>query len=216
MGPLTPAVGDLVATPRGYKSLALEGFSEDLNEDGFVDPIAQAAVPVATYDGRIAPIAVQNVVGAGTYTINTGEVSAPAVHTYTHAAPGWPAKVGVETAPAVDTYVFKAPAVETAPAVDTYVWKNPALAAIWNGRTWTTPAVVDGYSRPTAPVVEDGPKVAAPRPAPLTDVPTVQHVGYNVHQPAPAVVGWYPIAATSPAVAPYSDVVLAHAVAHSV
>ena len=35
-GPLTPAVGDLVATPKGYRSLALEGFSEDLNQDGFV------------------------------------------------------------------------------------------------------------------------------------------------------------------------------------
>merc|ERR1719394_1620415 len=44
-GPLTPAVGDLVATPNGYRSLALEGFSEDLNQDGFVDPIGQA-VPV--------------------------------------------------------------------------------------------------------------------------------------------------------------------------
>ena len=35
-GPLTPAVGDLVATPKGYRSLALEGFSEDLNQDGLV------------------------------------------------------------------------------------------------------------------------------------------------------------------------------------
>merc|ERR1712156_30861 len=41
-GPLTPAVGDLVATPNGYRPLALEGFSEDLNQDGFVDPIGQA------------------------------------------------------------------------------------------------------------------------------------------------------------------------------
>ena len=41
-GPLTPAVGGLVATPKGYRSLALEGFSEDLNQDGFVDPIAPA------------------------------------------------------------------------------------------------------------------------------------------------------------------------------
>merc|ERR1711894_700651 len=40
-GPLTPIIGDLVATPKGYRSLALEGFSEDLNQDGFVDPIAQ-------------------------------------------------------------------------------------------------------------------------------------------------------------------------------
>merc|ERR1712203_205907 len=43
-GPLTPVVGgDLVATPKGFRSIALEGFSEDLNEDGFVDPIAPAA-----------------------------------------------------------------------------------------------------------------------------------------------------------------------------
>merc|ERR1711881_675620 len=47
-GPLTPAVGDLVATPKGYRSLALEGFSEDLNQDGFVDPIGQA-VPVVQH-----------------------------------------------------------------------------------------------------------------------------------------------------------------------
>merc|ERR1712165_5217 len=43
-GPLTPAWGDLVATPRGAASLALEGFSEDVNQDGFVDPIGQAVV----------------------------------------------------------------------------------------------------------------------------------------------------------------------------
>merc|ERR1711936_581986 len=42
-GPLTPIIGDAVATPKGFRSLALEGFSEDLNQDGFVDPIAPAA-----------------------------------------------------------------------------------------------------------------------------------------------------------------------------
>merc|ERR1719232_1525140 len=46
-GPLTPAVGDLVATPNGYRSLSLEGFSEDLNEDGFVDPPAPIVAPAA-------------------------------------------------------------------------------------------------------------------------------------------------------------------------
>merc|ERR1712080_504285 len=46
-GPLTPAWGDLVATPRGARPLHLEGFSEDINQDGFVDPIGQAAVAVA-------------------------------------------------------------------------------------------------------------------------------------------------------------------------
>merc|ERR1712061_56215 len=36
VGPLTPAFGDAVQTPKGLRSLALEGFSEDLNQDGFV------------------------------------------------------------------------------------------------------------------------------------------------------------------------------------
>jgi len=46
-GPLTPAWGDGVLTPRGVRPLHLEGFSEDVNQDGFVDPIGQAAVAVA-------------------------------------------------------------------------------------------------------------------------------------------------------------------------
>merc|ERR1711894_596537 len=41
-GPLTPLVGNLVATPKGLRPIELEGFSEDLNQDGFVDPIAPA------------------------------------------------------------------------------------------------------------------------------------------------------------------------------
>ena len=42
-GPITPAFGNLVATPRGLAPINLEGFSEDLNQDGFVDPVAQVA-----------------------------------------------------------------------------------------------------------------------------------------------------------------------------
>merc|ERR1712061_865666 len=45
-GPPTAAFGDLVSTERGLRPISLEGFSEDVNQDGFVDPIAQA-VPVA-------------------------------------------------------------------------------------------------------------------------------------------------------------------------
>merc|ERR1711894_788686 len=41
-GPLTPLVGGLVQTPKGFRSIDLEGFSEDLNEDGFVDPVVPA------------------------------------------------------------------------------------------------------------------------------------------------------------------------------
>merc|ERR1711884_10373 len=91
-GPLTPAIGDLVATPKGYKSLALEGFSEDLNQDGFVDPIGQAVVPVVHH----APVVAAPAVAA--YTVpaaTTKVVAAPAVAAY-HAAP-----VAVATAPVV-------------------------------------------------------------------------------------------------------------------
>merc|ERR1711981_1169545 len=54
-GPLTPIVGDAVATPKGFRSLALEGFSEDLNEDGFVDPIVPAPAPIVRTVAAPAP-----------------------------------------------------------------------------------------------------------------------------------------------------------------
>nr|XP_040569055.1 uncharacterized protein LOC121118541 [Lepeophtheirus salmonis] len=39
-GPIHPVIGHgLVATAKGFRPLALEGFSEDVNQDGFVDPI---------------------------------------------------------------------------------------------------------------------------------------------------------------------------------
>merc|ERR1712176_589970 len=90
-GPLTPAVGDLVATPNGYRSLALEGFSEDLNQDGFVDPIGQAvpvvhavAAPVVQTVAAPAVAAVKAVVPAATVkaapVVQT--VAAPAVAAY--------------------------------------------------------------------------------------------------------------------------------------
>merc|ERR1712080_597196 len=64
-GPLTAAYGDLVQTPRGLASLHLEGFSEDLDQDGYVDPVVQApavaavAAPVAAvhHAPAVAPVA---------------------------------------------------------------------------------------------------------------------------------------------------------------
>jgi len=122
-GPLTPAIGDLVATPKGYKSLALEGFSEDLNQDGFVDPIGQAVVPVvhhapvvaapavAAYSVK-APIAATKVVAAPVVAA-TKVVAAPAVATYTVPA----ATTKVVAAPAVAAYHAAPVAVATAPVV---------------------------------------------------------------------------------------------------
>merc|ERR1712055_901754 len=71
-GPLTAAFGDAVQTPKGLRSYALEGFSEDINQDGFVDPIGQAVVvaPVTYTVPHVAPISytVPHVVPA-TYTV---------------------------------------------------------------------------------------------------------------------------------------------------
>merc|ERR1712055_210060 len=71
-GPLTAAFGDAVQTPKGLRSYALEGFSEDVNQDGFVDPIRQAVVvaPVTYTVPHVAPISytAPHVVPA-TYTV---------------------------------------------------------------------------------------------------------------------------------------------------
>merc|ERR1712002_1391201 len=110
-GPLTPLVGDLVVTNRGYASLSLEGFSEDVNEDGFVDPIAHAApvVPVA------APIAYHAVAAPAVAEVKTVEVkAAPAVApvAYHHVAPA----ATVAVAPAA--YHVAAPAVAEVKTVE--------------------------------------------------------------------------------------------------
>merc|ERR1711902_326852 len=106
-GPLTPLVGDLVATDRGYASLSLEGFSEDVNQDGFVDPIAHAApvVPVA------APLAYHTIAAPAVKTV---EVKAAAVAPAA-TVPVAPIAYHV-TAPVKTVEVKAAPAVAVAPA----------------------------------------------------------------------------------------------------
>merc|ERR1712062_33629 len=101
-GPLTPAFGDAVQTPKGLRSLALEGFSEDLNQDGFVDPIAQSVVaaPVAypvphlvsAANVGVAPVAaVRTAVAPVAYNVPSVYATAPVTYTvpqvYTHAVP---------------------------------------------------------------------------------------------------------------------------------
>merc|ERR1712158_189773 len=63
-GPVHAAVGDLVTTKRGFRPVSLEGFSEDDNQDGFVDPV-----------GQVAPI------------VHHAPYVAAAPLTYAHAAP---------------------------------------------------------------------------------------------------------------------------------
>merc|ERR1712161_39075 len=55
-GPLTPLVGGLIQTPKGFRSIDLEGFSKDLNEDGFVDPVVPAVPAPIFAPAPIAPV----------------------------------------------------------------------------------------------------------------------------------------------------------------
>merc|ERR1711915_946308 len=109
VGPLTPAFGDAVQTPKGLRSLALEGFSEDLNQDGFVDPIGQAVVaapvaytvphvgvaPVAAVRTAVAPVAynIPNVYATAPVAVKAAETVevAPAIQyvaaPYAHLTP---------------------------------------------------------------------------------------------------------------------------------
>merc|ERR1712226_598426 len=105
VGPLTPAFGDAVQTPKGLRSLALEGFSEDLNQDGFVDPIGQAVVAapvaytvphlVAAPNVGVAPVAaVRTAVAPVAYTV-------PHVSTHAVSSVGVPASTELLTKTAV-------------------------------------------------------------------------------------------------------------------
>merc|ERR1712241_1216633 len=84
-GPATPIIGDAVAPPKGFRSLSLEGFSEDLNQDGFVDPIVPAApapvvVPAPAPIARIAaPVAVAPQVAFPAPVAALPQVAAPLV-----------------------------------------------------------------------------------------------------------------------------------------
>merc|ERR1712011_27914 len=121
-GPLTPAFGDAVQTPKGLRSLALEGFSEDLNQDGFVDPIGQAVVaapvaytvphvvshPVAAVNTAVAPVAYHNVYAAAPVAVKAAE------------------PVEVKSVPAV------APVTYTVPQVYTHAVSSPAVQYVAN------------------------------------------------------------------------------------
>merc|ERR1712122_155041 len=80
-GPLTPAWGDGVLTPRGVRPLHLEGFSEDVNQDGFVDPIGAAVAPVAVAAPAVHAVAAPAVkpVEVKVEKVEPVEVKAPVV-----------------------------------------------------------------------------------------------------------------------------------------
>merc|ERR1712045_496945 len=108
-GPLHPAVGGLVATKRGYRPIALEGYSEDDNQDGFVDPI-----------GQVAPVAVAPVAYAAPLVTYAAAPAVYAAHhvvthpvTYTHTVPA-----GVLTHTVAGGYITGLPVVAAAAAAE--------------------------------------------------------------------------------------------------
>merc|ERR1719288_211477 len=114
-GPLTPAYGDAVATPRGLRPLALEGFSEDLDQDGFVDPIAPAVpAPIPAPIVRTVPIP------AAAPVFAQAPVAAPVFAQAPIAAP-------VAAAPIVRNVVQPTPFFNPAPVASPFF--NPAAVA---------------------------------------------------------------------------------------
>merc|ERR1712121_572524 len=116
-GPLTLAFGDAVHTPKGLRSYSLEGFSEDVDQDGFVDPIGQAVViaPAVAPVSYTVPKVTVPVAAPVTYTVPKISVAAPAV-TYTVPVAAAPvadkdAVVPAATAPLVSTGAHVAPVI---------------------------------------------------------------------------------------------------------
>merc|ERR1712029_222313 len=70
-----------MGTPRGVRPLNLEGFSEDVNQDGFVDPIGAAVAPVAVAAPAVHAVAAPAVHYAGYAlpAVKPVEVKAPVV-----------------------------------------------------------------------------------------------------------------------------------------
>merc|ERR1711935_925308 len=87
-GPVHAAIGGLVATKRGYRPIALEGYSEDDNQDGFVDPIGQVApvVYAAPHYGYAAPFGYAGVPYAHHVVPAVKAVEAPKVAPVVYAA----------------------------------------------------------------------------------------------------------------------------------
>merc|ERR1711973_442114 len=117
-GPLTAAFGDLASTKRGLRPVSLEGFSEDVNQDGFVDPLVQAAVPLAhPVSYAAAPLGVHFAAAAPVVKaveLPKVEVKAVELPKVEVAAPVY---YNAVHAPAVHAIHAVAPAVATVPVV---------------------------------------------------------------------------------------------------
>merc|ERR1712223_1925422 len=174
-GPLTPIVGDAVATPKGFRSLALEGFSEDLNEDGFVDPVVPAAPAptVASPAPIVAPATIVRTVAAPAPVFAPApiaRVAAPAPVFAHQVAPVFNAPAPV-AAPVVRTVVNQAP-VAVAPQFAAPFVHHARVAA----PVFSAPAVAPVATPVAAPVATPVvTKTISPIPVPFRHAP-VAHV----------------------------------------
>merc|ERR1712223_1700377 len=150
-GPATPIIGDAVATPKGFRSLALEGFSEDLNQDGFVDPIVPAA-PAPVVVPAPAPIA---------------RIAAPVA-----VAPQVAFPAPAAALPHVAAPVFNTAAV--APRVAAPVFNTAAVAA----PVFSAPVTTVQHVAPAAPVVT---RTISPIPVPFRHAPVAHVFDSRLH-----------------------------------
>merc|ERR1719433_930711 len=169
--------------PVGPLTLALEGFSEDLNQEGFVDPIGQAVVAapvtytvphlVSAANVGVAPVAaVRTAVAPVTYNIPNVYATAPVA--VKAAEP-----VEVKTAPAVASVTYTVPQVYTHAVPQVYTHAVSSVGVPASTELLTKTAVA-------APAIQ---YVAAPyAPAPLTHF-----------------VSGIPVAAPAAAAAPAAD-----------
>merc|ERR1711963_190674 len=167
-GPLTPLVGNLVQTPKGLRPIDLEGFSEDLDQDGLVDPVVPAApapvaVPAPVVRTVAAPVAapiVQQTVAA--------PIAAPVLRTVATA----PVAAPVFNAP-VAAPIFNAPVVRTVAAapVPAPIVRTVAAAPAPIVRTVAAaPAPIVRTVAPVAPFV----KTISPLPVPVRAAPSAR------------------------------------------
>merc|ERR1712158_138063 len=84
-GPVHAAVGDLVATKRGFRPVSLEGFSEDDNQDGFVDPVGQVA-PIVHHAPYVAAAPLTYAHAAPVVSYHAAPLAYHGLH-HTYAAP---------------------------------------------------------------------------------------------------------------------------------
>lgn len=172
-GPLTPAQGSLVLTPKGIRDSALEGFSEDRNNDGFVDPVAQVA--------PFAPVAPSPLLLAG-------------VPAQAYAEQALPAELYAQQALSAELYAQQAlsgvPAFNYAPSFyqdQVAIEALPAQVAITPVDPLPVQVAAPAPVTIPAPVALPAPVAPLPVPAPVQVVTEVVHVPQIVEIPKPVV-----------------------------